>query len=61
MTDSYLYPFTKYDRWIHWVQNTAEHHRLNGQRNVYLKKYLEDGNLTEKALHNILNEGGEVL
>ena len=61
MTDSYLYPFTKHDQWIHWVQNTAECHRLNGQHNVYLKKHPEDGNLTEEALRNILNEGGEVL
>ena len=28
---------------------------------MYLKKDPEDNNLAEKALHNILNEGGEEL
>ena len=46
---------------MHWAQNTAERHRLNGQRNVYLRKNPEDDNLTEEALRSILNEGGDEL
>ena len=52
------YPFAKYDRWMHWAQNTAERHRLNGQRDACLKKKTADNNLTENQLRNIANEGG---
>ena len=44
---------------MHWAQNTAKHHRINSQRNIYLKKHPEDNNLTEEALKIILNKGNE--
>ena len=56
-----MYPFAKYDRWMHWAQNTVERYRINDQKNVYLKKYPEDGNLTEEALQNTLCQRGEEL
>ena len=28
ISDSYVYPFAKHDRWMHWAQNTAERHRV---------------------------------
>ena len=44
---------------MHWAQNTAERHRINSQRNIYLKKHPEDNNLTEEALKSILHKGNE--
>jgi len=46
---------------MHWAQNTTKRHRINGQWNIYLKKHLEEANLTEEVLKNILdNEGKEL-
>lgn len=57
----YVYPLAKYDRWMHWIQNISERHRVNGQRNIYLKKNPEDENLIEGALREILNNSGNEL
>ena len=59
--DTYIYPFTLHDRWMHQAQNTAKWHRINGQWNIYLKKHLEDANLTEEVLKNILDDEGKEL
>ena len=32
------YPFAKHNRWYYWAQNIAERHRINSQRQFYLKK-----------------------
>ena len=54
----YIYPFAEHDRWINWVQNINERHRVNDQRNIYLKKNPEDANLTECELRKIVQENG---
>ena len=55
----WFYPFVEHDRWFHWAQNTAERHRINLQKNVYLRDYPEDANLTMKELGEIIKENGE--
>jgi hypothetical protein len=35
-------PFASRLKWIKWAQNTCEHHRLNGQKDVCLFKNPED-------------------
>ncbi len=57
----FLYPFASHPRWLKWAQNTCERHRLNGQKDVYLTKNPEDGNLSEAELRRILESGGEEL
>ena len=42
LSPDYLYPFAEYDRWVSWVQNIGDRHILNGQRDVYLQKNMED-------------------
>lgn len=39
------YPFAEHDRWMNWVQNTCERHRMNAQKKVYLEKYPDDANM----------------
>ena len=56
---SYIYPFAEHDRWVNWAQNINERHRINDQRNIYLKKNPEDANLTESELWKIVEENGE--
>ena len=46
---------------MHWCQNIAERHRINGQRNVYSREHPEDANLTAEALRNILDENSDEL
>jgi hypothetical protein len=56
-----VYPFASHPRWLKWAQNTCERHRLNGQKDVYLSKNPEEGNLSEAELRRILECGGEEL
>ena len=44
---SYIYLYAEHDQWVNWAQNINERHRINDQRNIYLKKNLEDANLIE--------------
>jgi hypothetical protein len=48
-------------RWLKWDQNTCERHRLSGQKDFYLTKNPEDGNLSEAELRRILLSGGAEL
>ena len=57
----WFYPFADHDRWCHWGQDTAERHRFNGQKSVYLSKSPEDANLTEEDMREIVEENGERL
>ena len=52
--EGYFYPFVEHDRWMHWAQNTAERHRINLQKNVYLQQHPEDANLTFEEIAEIL-------
>ena len=58
---NYFYPFAEHDRWMHWSQNTAERHRLQGLKNVYMSRNPETANLTESELRQIVNDDGEDL
>ena len=55
----YIYPFAEHERWANWAQNINERHRINDQRNIYLKKNPEDANLTENDLRNLVRDNGE--
>ena len=57
----FVYPFAKYNLWIHWIQNTTEQYQVNGQCNIYLKKNLENDNLTKEALQSILHDNSKEL
>ena len=57
----YVYPFAEHERWCFWAQNTAERHRANTQKSVYLHQTDEHANLTEDELQEIVNEGGDRL
>ena len=35
---TYIYPFVEHELWVNWSQNINERHRINDQRNIYLKK-----------------------
>ena len=35
---SHIYPFAEHERRVYWYQNINERHRINDQRNIYLKK-----------------------
>ena len=54
----YFKPFAIHDRWANWAGDTAERHRVNGQKQVYLGKSPEDANLTEEELREIVRENG---
>ena len=54
----YKYPFANHPSWMHWAQNTAERHRHNSQKSVYLNKNPKDDNLREEELEEIIREGG---
>jgi hypothetical protein len=58
---AYKYPFSEHITWMHWAQNTAERHRHNSQKSVYLNKNPEDDNLTEEELIAMVNERGPKL
>ena len=53
------YPFVEHPRWCYWAQNTAERHRINQQKEVYLQKNPDDANLTFEELKETIEEGGE--
>ena len=57
----WFYPFAKHSRWAHWSQNTAERHRANGQKSVWLSKTNEAANLTEEDMANLVQQGGAAL
>ena len=57
--NEWIYPFVRHQRWVHWSQNTAERHRVNSQRNYYIKKTPADANMTEEELRRIVNDGGD--
>ena len=57
--DLWHYPFAEHPTWCHWAQNTAERHRVNTQKDVYLKKNPQDANLTAEELTEIINENGD--
>ena len=57
----WVYPFAEHRRWVHWAQNTAERHRVNGQKSVYLHQSDEAANLSEADLREIVTEGGQRL
>ena len=46
---------------MHWAQNTAERHRLQSLKNVYISRNPETANLTENELRQIVNDDGEDL
>ena len=46
-------------RWMHWAQNTAERHRANGQKSVFLTQHPEFANLSQRELIRIVNEQGD--
>ena len=55
------YPFATDKRWMHWAQNTAERHRCQGQRGVYLDKTSEDANITEDELRLLVEKNDDGL
>eukprot|EP00978_Attheya_sp_CCMP212_P041091 scaffold231316_cov51-Attheya_sp.AAC.1 len=56
------YPFATDPRWMHWAQNTAERHRCQGQRGVYLdNKTSEDANITEDELRLLVEKNDDGL
>lgn len=55
------FPFAQHSRWMHWAQNTAERHRVNQQREVYLEKSPEDATLSYEELKRIVRENGPEL
>jgi len=57
----WLYPFARHERWMHWVQNTAERHQINGQEDVYLQKEPSDSSMSVEDLKKILEAGGDEL
>ena len=57
----YNCPFPDNTTWQHWAQNTAEHHRHNTQKTIFLQKNPEDDNLSEEELKKIIYDGGQEL
>jgi len=55
----HLFPFATHKRWVHWAQNTAERHRFNGQRQVFLRRNEGISNLTVEQLRDIVNNNGD--
>ena len=58
LDNRYRYPFAEHPTWMHWAQNTAERHRHNSQKSVYLHQNPEDSNLTEEKLQEMVDQGG---
>ena len=54
-----LFPYAMHKRWVHWAQNTAERHRFNGQRQVFIRRNEGVSNLTIENLRNIVQNNGE--
>ena len=59
--DEWIYPFAKHQHWMHWIQNTVERHRFQGQKNVFMDKCPEYRNMSDSDLEKIINENGEEL
>jgi hypothetical protein len=53
------YPFAEDPRWSYWAYNTAERHRCNGQKSVFLAQSPEFAQMSIKDLKEIVNQGGE--
>ena len=57
-TKMYDFPVASHARWMHWSHNTAERHRFNGQRQVYLKRNSSVFNMSENQLADIVRRNG---
>jgi hypothetical protein len=55
----YFYPFVRHARWAHWAHDTAERHRLNGQKSMFVKKHDNYANMTKNDLREMIQQGGE--
>ena len=51
--------FAADERLMHWAQNTSDTHRVNGQKNVGLRKNPEYDHLNEENLRKMLLPGSE--
>jgi hypothetical protein len=49
------YPFAEDPRWSYWAYNTAERHRCNGQKSVFLAQSPEFANMSIQDLEEIVS------
>ena len=53
--NSYFYPFAMHNRWMHWVHNTAERRRIQGQKNIYMSHNCEPASISESDLRHMID------
>ena len=60
-SNTYFYPFVIHNRWMHWAQNTAKRHRIQGQQNMYMSRNADTATLNESDLRRLIDNNNPQL